>query len=326
MAFGLGYQAVTFDTYDALSIRGNDTNLYLTHTCCANSAADRDLLHQVVSLHLHRKAAVMSLVYGVSDRLDVGVLVPFIEMAADARVQTRVLRIGTSADPSIHQYGIGSNGKEKGIDLAGRIFPSGEEPPESGLLGTGSSTARGIGDLIFRAKFAVMRSTSQAAAFAIDLQAPTGSTDEWLGLGVMQFRPALLWARTGGAVALRVKADALIAASAVDDEFSSTGVRPFELGFGVGFDTALAPRTRLTVDFLGRQVNDVPELTTGNTGGVGSLQVGDARSVTYFTLIPGARFHLSGSSAANLHVTIPMGARVGLRASPAVVFSIDKGF
>jgi hypothetical protein len=344
LALGVSFQPLTFDSYDELDLRDSATNLFLTHACCSNTLADRDLMQQTISLRLRRKTTAVSLVYGVSDRLDVGVTAPIVEVSADVRILARVLRTATSADPSIHQFGVGSTGQERAIDLASRGFASGEQPPEEGVLGTGSSTARGIGDIVLQGKLALLRSATQAASFSLDLNLPTGSTEDWIGAGTLRARPALLWARAGGRFALRARADALLTLTPLDEPFVGAGSaddRPFELGFGIGFDAPLAPRTRVTVDAFGRQLSNVPVFIATDTEfpsrGPGPLPSASflaedalrdegVSQATLVTVAGGLRVHLSHTAVANVQLLVPIGARQGLRAAPTVVFSIDHGF
>jgi hypothetical protein len=189
-----------------------------------------------------------------------------------------------------------------------------------------------------------LRSATQAAAVALDLQLPTGSQDDWLGVGVLQVRPAVLWARTASKVSIRFRADALLGLDSPGDPFvlsNGDSERPFEVGFGAGFDTPIAPRTRLTVDVLGRQTRGVVALDAVDTVyqsrgpgplpsasflAKGELQVGEPRETMSVLMAVGGVVRLSRSSSLNVQALVPAGSREGLRAAPTVVFSLDHGF
>jgi hypothetical protein len=338
-AIGFGYHATTFNTYDDLDIRGSDVNVFIEHVCCSGDESERDLMQQTVSLRLHRKSAALSFSYGMTDRLDVGVVLPFVEVAGDARVLSRILRTATAADPSIHQYDVGG----RGIDLGSRTFPSGTRPPAEGVLGTGASTARGVGDIVVRAKYALQRGATSASAVTLDLRLPSGNADDLVGLGIAQIKPGLSWSSALARVAVRSRIEFTLSAGKLGAPFTAAGDDldpPREVAYAVGVDAPIAPRTRLTADVMGRLVYDVQSFTRTNSvfpsRGPGPLPsasfvafddlvAGSRRQINSVLVAVGGRLQLSAAAFVNSSVVFPVG-QSGLQPAPTVVMSLHRGF
>ena len=256
--FAVTYEGATFEWIDDLNLRDSNINLFHEHTCCIGNQFERDLMHQVVSVALHRKVIGLVTSFGVTDRVDLGVVVPIVEVAADARVTSYILRTATEIEPGIHQF--------DEIDLGNRTLPGGNIPPLSGVAGTGSSTARGFGDLIVRGKVGVMQRGPSGVAVAVDVRLPTGDAEEYLGLGTLQVRPAVIFTAGSGRVLARGRVEyAWSGGDATFLEGANALPVPDELLFAFGVDADIAPRTTLVADFVGRQVPDLPRFDTTDT-------------------------------------------------------------
>jgi hypothetical protein len=333
--FAVTYEGTTFEWIDDLNLRDSNVNLFLEHTCCSGDESERDLMQQVVSLALHRKVIGLVASFGLADRLDVGVMVPFVEVAADARVTSIILRTATDAMPGIHEF--------DPIDLGNRTIPGGQIPPAAGVTGTGSSTARGFGDIVVRSKLNVVRSGASGLAVAVDVRLPTGDADEFIGLGATQVRPALIWTVAAGRIVGRGR----IEYAWSDGELSSQladGVAdlsvPNEFQFTLGVDAAVAPRTTFVADVIGRQVPDVPRFGTTTTifpnrgpgplpsedfTALDRLQQDGSDTVNLFIASVGGRFRVTDAASANLRALFPFG-NAGLRPAASVVLALDYGF
>jgi hypothetical protein len=340
LAFTMGFQDTAFDAYDGLDIRGSDVNVFATHLCCTADASDRDLMQQTVSLRMVRQTTAFALTYGVTDRFDVGVVVPFVEVAADARVLSRILRTATAADPNIHVYDV----NQQPIDLASRTFPSGTQPPLDGALGTGASTARGFGDIVVRGKFALLQSDRRAAAIGLDIRLPSGSTANYIGLGLMQVTPSIALSAASRRVGVRAEASSTFTLGTLGAPFAdasgSAPAAPRELGFAAGLDVPVAPRTRLSFDVIGRQLSGVPSFATETTvfssRGPGSLPSADfvavgnlvstgTETVSTVQAAAGGRLRISDDVLVGASAFFPL-TQGGLRPAATAVLSLDYGF
>ena len=94
------FQDTNYETLDGANIRDGGINFLFTHAqCCGNT---NDVLQQTVYVRLNRKVTSFVVNYGLNDRLDVGVVVPIVQVTMAGRIASRILRVGTVADPSVH--------------------------------------------------------------------------------------------------------------------------------------------------------------------------------------------------------------------------------
>ena len=176
---GLSFQATSYDSFEGVSLDSGGLAFIRQHSnCCPatpgglttvtdfNPEFERDLLQTNLSLEADSRATAIFASYGLADRFDVGVAIPFVNVDLVARVDARVLRTASDAAPyPIHSFDAG------GSDSA--VF-------------TDSGSSSGLGDVLLRAKYNFTRTTTTAFAAALDLRLPTGDKDELLGTGATQ--------------------------------------------------------------------------------------------------------------------------------------------
>jgi hypothetical protein len=174
--------------------------------------------------------------YGVTERFDLSVAVPFQDVSLSAAIDTQVEPLATSADPFIiHQF-----------DTAGATTKT--------YLETG--TASGVGDVLVRAKYNFLRKPSASLAAFADLRLPTGDENELLGSGATQTKLSLV--AGGGTGRFSPRASLGYTFSSGGSEF--TGDLPDEVYYTAGFDVVVHPRVTLTADFIGRTLLDYQTL------------------------------------------------------------------
>jgi len=278
VSVGFGYQHATFDTFEGLNLRQRNRSgdevrgvtFYVPHTdCCSRGggttsqpdgsrtspAFEGDLVRADLALNLTTDASVFAVTYGVHDRLDIGVVVPFLHVKLDASVVATIERLSTAAEPEIHS------------------FPDGD----SATFVAGGS-ASGLGDIVLRAKWRALPASGGGLALATDVRVPTGDESNLLGTGGVQTKVYAVGSMTRGTFSPHVNAGYT---------FSTVGALPDtrlrdEINLAAGFDWALTPRATLAVDWIGRSLQDAGRLrladktfeyvvgATGAGGGGGS--------------------------------------------------------
>lgn len=332
LTLGVGYQATTFTTADDIDLRSSEINLYLPHRDTGGGLADRDMMRQVVSLRLNRKVASFALTYGITDRTDFGVVVPFVQVAADARVTSHIVRTATGTDEGVHQF--------DPIGLANRTLPRYCSNLEAGfnpdaLDCHGSATARGIGDLVVRGRHRLMDGPG-GVAVGVDVVVPTGSRDDFIGLGAFRVRPNVTVSAPTGRFIPRARVDYTWSEGDLSPALGNVSRDiPDEIGVAAGFDTLFGSRTTLAVDVLARRIDGLPEIGTANLEfparpsasyvGVDALSIGGTRAVVQTTAAVGLRVSLPGDVTGQMSVLMPVG-RVGLQPGPMAVFSLTRGY
>ena len=185
VSVGFGYQHAAYDTFEGLNLRQRGEGgitFYIPHTdCCSPGTAqastpdgsrttppfEGDLIEAQLALRLTSDTSIVFANYGVTNRLDIGVAVPFVRVALDASVLASLQRLSTAQDPSVHAF--------EGSDPDERLFRM-------------SGVASGLGDIMLRAKYAFNPGQAVGLAAAVEARVPTGDESNLLGTGGVQTR------------------------------------------------------------------------------------------------------------------------------------------
>ena len=119
VSVGFAYQHASYDTFEGINLRQRDVKFYVPHIdCCSRGggpvaqsdgsrltpAFEGDLVRAELALRLTTDANVLVVNYGVHDRFDVGVTVPFVRVSMDASVLATIERLSTETEPEIHHF------------------------------------------------------------------------------------------------------------------------------------------------------------------------------------------------------------------------------
>lgn len=161
--------------------------------------------------------------YGVSDRIDIGVVVPVVSLSLTGRTDQAYDETKQSA---------------AGLNPPG-FAPVGVVPQKSST----SHSATGLGDVAVRAKYSWAGERSEGVAVVADLRLPTGDEEELLGAGkaALKLQAVLLKGGLGGA---SIHANGGFTAGGLTDE----------INFVAGADRPMLSKKQMTVSasFLGR--------------------------------------------------------------------------
>ena len=166
----------SFSNFD--QINGKDSIELVLHHCltpdCTFGNLDapflNDTIHVQVKTRLKSQALVLSTVYGLTDRVDVGLVIPYLRNDLSVLTDARIV-LSPGSSPLTHSFD-----------------PNVETP---GQYGTG--TAIGIGDVVLRGKMRLVpKSTAWDAAVLADVTLPTGDKQNFLGNGEVRTRLTLV--------------------------------------------------------------------------------------------------------------------------------------
>ena len=242
VSLGFGYQHAAYDTFEGLNLRQREITFYVPHTdCCSRGAADNsipdgsrltppfegDLIEAALALDLVSDTSVLFASYGVLDRLDIGVAVPFLRVKVDASVLARIDRLSTAQEPATHQF--------DGPDLDQHLFRI-------------NGVASGLGDIVVRGKYAFTNGKPLGLAAAVEARLPTGDETNLLGTGGVQTKVFGIASFHRGRLSPHVN---------VGWTFSSHGALPDaelhdEIMATAGADLAVTSRFTMSFDMLGR--------------------------------------------------------------------------
>jgi hypothetical protein len=236
-----GFEA-QYNRFEGKNIQDGELTLYLTHLDIREDGTTTDLwfegdiIRADLSLNIRNRTSVLLANYGVSDTLDIGVAVPYVDHEVDARIDATLEDLATAADPFfVHTF-----------DETGRKTGSFQE----------FGTASGIGDVVVRGKWNFKRSDAANLAAAFDVRLPTGDEADLLGSGATQAKLYFIASHDTGRFTPRGSLGYTYSTSGSD----AIGEIPNELSYTAGFDLGLHPKASLAVDFVGRTQLDAERI------------------------------------------------------------------
>lgn len=281
----------TFSDFD--QINGKDTvDLTLRHCllpqCVANIASPylQDVINVNVRLRLKSQALAISGVYGVTDNLDVGVVVPYLRNDLTVRTDARIIPGPLSVPPDPHEFDLN-------IETPGQ-FATGH--------------AVGIGDLVARAKLRLFPKRAVDVAILADVSLPTGNKEDFLGTGEVRAKATLVASK----VIRR-----LVPHLNVGYEANTGESKLNSIDYRVGSEFALRDTLTITGDILGVVRPTAKDLFTSTALGdqtlVGRSEIDGAI---------GAKWQITKNRALLFNLIVPMN-NTGIRANSSVTFGLQ---
>lgn len=237
---GFTYQQNIFDKFEGFQLREGDIHLTLFHLDVNNDGSnlqevfEGDVIDANLRLRLETNNRVVFANYGITDRFDIGVAIPFLSVDIDANIDAQVRDVATNPFP-IHRF------QETGTKTNTFV--------ESG-------SAAGLGDIVVRGKFAAVQQDNFGLALAADVRLPTGDDQELLGAGATQ---AKLFAILNGAPKKKFNPHMNLGYT-FTGESDTFGALPDEFNYTVGFDAAPATKLTIFADLVGRTLLDAERL------------------------------------------------------------------
>lgn len=322
---GVNFQRASYDTLEGLNLGNGDIAVYLVHQdCCGtvnapgvppNPFFEGDVIENRLSLNLTSSTFSAFLNYGITDRIDVGIVVPFVTINMQATVAARVVRLATGDNAGIHQFQGGA---------AERTF-------------TERGRAQGLGDVLLRGKYRFWDSPGGGLAASIDYRVPTGDSDQLLGTGGSQVKLAILGSMAQGPFSPHVNMGYTFSNGGSLDALSVTPNVPDEFSYAVGFDAAVHDRLTFSADVLGRNLRALgrlvptrrqfPFVTRENAFGTATFEEFTRRpgDLNLLVAAAGIRYNPRGNLLISAQMLVPI-TEGGLRDRITPVIGIDYSF
>jgi hypothetical protein len=366
---GFNYQRTSYRTFEGQRLDDGTMKFYLRHQDCCHfadpanfagftttplSGSDRlnppfkgDVIEAALSLDAttHTTAAIAN--YGVTDRWDVGLAVPFVRVNLDARVTARILRLVTcpaafnpalprdACAPDTHTFEYGHPDATQTVQHSGH--------------------AAGLGDIVLRTKYHVLRGAGGGLAAALDLRLPTGDKNNLLGAGGTQSKFLLVVSDERGRFGHHANIGYTVARGDVAGTVAglSAASLPDEINYTGGIEFIANPRVTVTGDLVGRTLRGAGRLdlasktfeyseptlfATGLPGpGCGGLPGNTCKTASFdeFALRPGnlslllgtggVKFNVAGNLLITGSVLFPL-TKAGLRSRVTTVIGLDYAF
>lgn len=213
------------------SIRGVDLsnlNLTLTHedtppVGLGDPQFEYDTIHIHTDLRTSLGEAALRMTYGVSNRVDLGIVIPVVNVSLSG---TSIGTIGNTETPPAHYFKLLAPGVYQVVDTA-----------------HASGSADGIGDISLRGKVNLFQTARAGVALLAEGWLPTGDYNNMLGAGRGAISGSGIFSATFGSVSPHVNAGYLYRASATETSAALTTV---------GADAGLSSRVTVAGDFIGQ--------------------------------------------------------------------------
>lgn len=226
---GINHTAYSFTQLGSNDLRDGDLKLVFTHEDVNRDSTsttpwfEGDVLTAALYVKVESDVTAFIVNYGVTDRFDVGVAVPLVDVSLDARSDVTVQRLATGSSSPIH------------------VFPNGTQSD----VVSQSGSASGVGDVAVRMKYRVLRNERGGLALAADVRLPTGEYRDLLGTGATRVGAVAIGSLTMGRFSPHLNLGYSVSGDVNGVE------QPDELSTAIGFDVAVSPRLTLAADLLG---------------------------------------------------------------------------
>lgn len=250
-ALGFAAQRFSFDSIEDIDL-GALPAVFTHDGAAPGGRADVVTTSTSVSAELTQQIAFVT--YGLGERLDASLAVPFVIADLSVSSLATVQRLGTGTNTIVHYYDDGTGGTG-----ASREFLK-------------SGRASGLGDLTLRLKGTAARwGGSHGLALALDVRMPTGDEENLLGSGAWGVRPFVAASLGFGVFSPHVNlgyqwnGNSLLAG---DVEAGEAADLADEVAYVVGADVALGDRLTLCADLVGRYVIDSSRVVSSTFSGL----------------------------------------------------------
>jgi hypothetical protein len=323
---GVNFQRATYDTLEGKDLNNGDLRVYLVHQdCCGatNSPGaapdpffEGDLIGNRLSMNLTSSTFSTFLNYGVTDRIDVGIVVPVVTIAMDLDVTSTIIRLSTENNPAIHTFPEGAS--QRTISEHGR--------------------AQGLGDVLLRGKVRFFDAAGGGIAAGVDVRVPTGDSEQLLGTGGTQTKLSFIGSMAAARFSPHVNVGYTFSTGGGDEgPLAVLGEAPDEFNYAAGFDAAVHERITVSFDVVGRTLRDIgrlvavnrqfPFTTQAGTFGISAFEEFTRRpgDLSLLTGAAGVRFNPRGNLLISAQVLVPMSDN-GLRDKFTPVVGLDYSF
>ena len=308
---GYNVQVFSFDSLDGIDLR--HVPAVFTHDEAQLGGGRTDVVVTDNALNLSVGQFTGLVTYGVTDRLDVSVAIPFVHT-----------RLAVASAAVIHRFGTTREG-------AAHFF---SDPTAPGGFGdhrefAANGEATGMGDVLLRAKGTMMRRAQGVVGAGAEVRVPSGNEHDLLGSGAWGVKPfvvmSFLYKRIAPHVNLGYQWNGRTVLAG-DPSSQIAEDLPDRLVFAVGFDAGITDRLSLALDLLADRVLNSPQLeitpfSASGDFGAGVFEDIMFRSTSYWTShgSAGMKLALAEGLLANFNVRFRIaGEGLADRATPLI--------
>jgi hypothetical protein len=312
VAVGFSVQGLSFDSIEGIDL--DAVPAVFTHDDAQLLGGREDVVSTLNSINARVTRSAGFVSYGVTNHLDISVVVPIVSTDLIVTSDAQVRRIGTT-NPETHFF----RASDDGIGDR-RIF-------------TAFGEASGLGDVTIRFKQNFQRQEKNGTAFGVDVRLPTGDEHNLLGTGAPGVQPFGVWSGSFGVVSPHVNLGYQWNGSSVLASSPGSGVAedlPDVVAYSLGGVFAVHPKLTAAVDLIGRYVIDSPRLRPetfhaldGRTE-LPNIAFGTG-SFNELSAALGVKLNLVGPLLLNMNVLMRLNS-VGLRDKISPLIGVEYAF
>jgi outer membrane putative beta-barrel porin/alpha-amylase len=312
VSVGFAYQRLAFDSIEGMDLRA--VPAVFTHDNAELRGGREDVITTVNSIDSEVSRSAGFVTYGVTNRLDVAIAVPFISADIVVVSDATIRRIGTTA-PEIH------------------FFRAADDSIGDRRLFTAFGHASGPGDITVRMKQVVKKGETHGLALGLDLRLPTGDERNLLGTGAAGVQPFAAWSADFGTVSPHVNLGYQWNGSSIlggDVESGVAADLPDVAVYALGAVIAVHPRVTAAVDLLGRYIIDSPRVRREDFHALDGRSVFpsitfDTGSINELSSAVGLKINLAGRLLLNTNLLVRLNSE-GLRDKVSPLVGVEYAF
>lgn len=295
VSVGVNYLHANYDSLGGLDLKDGSfqpaKNIHATQFPFSITSATR------AQVRLASDTFVAFVQAGITDRLDIGAVAPFVSMSL-----------------SLDGAYLGVNGSP----LPESIAP---------VVSVPTTTSSGIGDTAIYAKYKLVKQPDGGLSASAELHMPSGDKNELRGLGITRTMVSAIWSK-GGRVSPHANVGYEFWSDAVDLVADGTIAAKDRITYALGAEFDVSPRFTVLGDLVGSSVRDAGKIgyqTFSVSGGSADLLVALPQGINIVSVAPGVKVNawrnllLTGSLLATI-------SKDGLRAKWIPVVGIDFSF
>jgi hypothetical protein len=297
---GINYQRGTFDKLEAKDLRGDEIKFY---TGIGLGTLGAVFFEDALDLKLSTDTVGLFATYGVTDRLDLGIAIPIMNVQMRAALTTRIGNTVNGVDP---------------------------DPLFTEIV---SDSASGIGDIVIRGKYSVWKARGGGVAVGVDWRLPTGDEEELLGIAGAQGKFYVAASSAHGKFSPHVNLGLTVSGDteAARDPLTFVFDPPDEVGYAAGVDFAVTPRFTVVGDIVGRTLRDTDRFNLRLTdvptefGGPYREWTSESGSLNLLLGSVGVKFNPASRALISFNLLFPLNDR-GLRDDLTLVGGFEWSF
>ena len=293
-SFGVAFEHSRFDTIEGVNL--SSVPGVFTHDDFELGEGRGDLVTTTNAIEARVNQFTMFVTYGLTERVDVSLAVPYVSNEVLVESEATIHRIGTE-NPEVHFYQMldGSVGDTRRFTAFG--------------------AASGIGDLTIRLKGTLWKGSTSGVALGLDLRVPSGDEENLLGAGAPGIKPFVAWSASYDTFSPHVNFGYLWNGSSIlagDPVTEQSADLPDQVTYIVGAEFGVSPRLTFSFDVLGQYVINSPRLVQQ------SVRAQDGTAV-----FPGVSFQHDTFSETGAAVGVKIGLLQDLILDLSLLFQLD---